>query len=191
MTVSARVLASAVDQQKAAPLGLFVLILLGVACYFLFKSMSGHLRRVRDDFPPGGYAPNDGGVGGQDATPNDSSRPVVISPDDGLTRPAPVTLTRSRASEPRLIRPGPPEPRTTEPRAIEPRVIEPGVIEPGVIEPGVIEPGVTEPGVIEPRVVENSVIEPGVTEPRVVEHGVIEHGVVENSVIDPGRPDPS
>jgi hypothetical protein len=39
------------DQQKAAPLGLFVLLLLGVACYFLFKSMSRHLKRVREDFP--------------------------------------------------------------------------------------------------------------------------------------------
>jgi hypothetical protein len=41
------------DQQKAAPLGLFVLLLLGVACYFLFKSMSRHLKRVRDEFPLG------------------------------------------------------------------------------------------------------------------------------------------
>ncbi len=41
------------DQQKAAPLGLFVLLLLGLACYFLFKSMSRHLKRVREDFPHG------------------------------------------------------------------------------------------------------------------------------------------
>lgn len=39
------------DQQKAAPLGLFVLLLLGVGCYFLFKSMSRHLKRVREQFP--------------------------------------------------------------------------------------------------------------------------------------------
>ena len=45
------VFAAGDDQQKAAPLGLFVLVLLGVACYFLFKSMSRHLKRVRDDFP--------------------------------------------------------------------------------------------------------------------------------------------
>jgi hypothetical protein len=43
--------AAADDQQKAAPLGLFVLLLMGVACYFLFKSMSRHLKRVREDFP--------------------------------------------------------------------------------------------------------------------------------------------
>jgi hypothetical protein len=44
------------DQQKAAPLGLFVLLLMGVACYFLFKSMSRHLKRVREDFPAGSPA---------------------------------------------------------------------------------------------------------------------------------------
>jgi hypothetical protein len=44
-------LAASDDQQKAGPLGLLVLLLLCVACYFLFKSMSRHLRRVRDDFP--------------------------------------------------------------------------------------------------------------------------------------------
>jgi hypothetical protein len=57
------------DQQKAAPLGLFVLLLLGVACYFLFKSMSRHLKRVREDFPAA-------------ATPTRAARtgPVVAGP---------------------------------------------------------------------------------------------------------------
>jgi hypothetical protein len=45
-----RILA-AEDTQKAGPLGLLVLIILMVACYFLFKSMSKHLRRVREEFP--------------------------------------------------------------------------------------------------------------------------------------------
>ena len=39
------------DTDKAAPLGLLVVVILGVVCYFLFRSMSRHLRRVREDFP--------------------------------------------------------------------------------------------------------------------------------------------
>ena len=42
---------AAEDSGKAGPLGLLVLILLGVAAYFLFRSMSRHLRRVRENFP--------------------------------------------------------------------------------------------------------------------------------------------
>jgi hypothetical protein len=37
--------------QKSGPLGLALILLLCVACYFLFKSMSKHLRRVREEFP--------------------------------------------------------------------------------------------------------------------------------------------
>ena len=36
---------------KSGPLGLAMILLLCVAVYFLFKSMSKHLKRVRDDFP--------------------------------------------------------------------------------------------------------------------------------------------
>lgn len=124
------VLASDVDQQKAAPLGLFILILLGVACYFLFKSMSGHLRRVRDDFPAAGFAPTDGPGANTGLTSHAGSTPEIVTDVDGLTRPAPVTLTRGSASEPRLI---------------EPRVFEPPMIEPKVPEPRVVEADVTGP----------------------------------------------
>ena len=36
---------------KSGPIGLAVILVLCVAAYFLFKSMSKHLKRVRDDFP--------------------------------------------------------------------------------------------------------------------------------------------
>jgi hypothetical protein len=36
---------------KSGPWGLAIILLLCVACYFLFKSMSKHLRRVREQFP--------------------------------------------------------------------------------------------------------------------------------------------
>jgi hypothetical protein len=36
---------------KSGPIGLAMILLLCVAVYFLCKSMSKHLKRVRDDFP--------------------------------------------------------------------------------------------------------------------------------------------
>jgi hypothetical protein len=39
------------ENKKSGPIGLAVILVLCVACYFLFKSMSKHLRRVREDFP--------------------------------------------------------------------------------------------------------------------------------------------
>jgi hypothetical protein len=36
---------------KSGPIGLAVILVLCVAVYFLFKSMSKHLKKVRDDFP--------------------------------------------------------------------------------------------------------------------------------------------
>jgi hypothetical protein len=39
------------ESGKAGPLGLLVLVLLCLACYLLFKSMSRHLRKVREEWP--------------------------------------------------------------------------------------------------------------------------------------------
>ena len=36
---------------KSGPLGLAVILVLCVASYFLFKSMSKHLKKVREEFP--------------------------------------------------------------------------------------------------------------------------------------------
>src|ERR1700753_4058223 len=56
---------------KSGPLGLLVILLLCVACYFLFKSMSKHLKRVREEFPePAAPAPSAKGAA-------DSPRPSV------------------------------------------------------------------------------------------------------------------
>ena len=41
------------EGNKAGPIGLAVILLLIIACAFLFKSMSKHLRKVRDGFPGG------------------------------------------------------------------------------------------------------------------------------------------
>ncbi len=39
------------ESKKSGPIGLAVILVLCVACYFLFKSMSRHLRKVREEFP--------------------------------------------------------------------------------------------------------------------------------------------
>ena len=39
------------EAKKAGPIALLVILLLAVACYFLFRSMTRHLRKVREEFP--------------------------------------------------------------------------------------------------------------------------------------------
>lgn len=44
-------LARSSEGMKAGPIGLAVILVLCIVCYFLFKSMSNHLKKVRDNFP--------------------------------------------------------------------------------------------------------------------------------------------
>jgi hypothetical protein len=46
-----RILAATGEAAKSGPIGLAVILILCVACYFLFKSMSKHMRKVREEFP--------------------------------------------------------------------------------------------------------------------------------------------
>lgn len=39
------------EAKKAGPIALVVILLLAIACYFLFRSMTRHLRKVREQFP--------------------------------------------------------------------------------------------------------------------------------------------
>ncbi|SOD75164.1 hypothetical protein SAMN05892883_4369 [Jatrophihabitans sp. GAS493] len=39
------------EDHKAGPWGLGIVLILCIACYFLFRSMSRHLRTVREEFP--------------------------------------------------------------------------------------------------------------------------------------------
>ena len=71
------------DTNKAGPIGLLVLVVLGIACYWLFRSMSKHLRRVPANFgvepaaPPARPAPEPD-AGGPVAAPAAS----VLDPVD-------------------------------------------------------------------------------------------------------------
>ena len=50
-TYVATELARSGEGLKSGPLGLAVILVLCVASYFLFKSMSKHLKKVREEFP--------------------------------------------------------------------------------------------------------------------------------------------
>jgi hypothetical protein len=57
----AAMLAADASQRKAGPIGLLVILLLGVATLFLIRSMSKHLRRVPPSFdrPPAPPEPDE------------------------------------------------------------------------------------------------------------------------------------
>ena len=90
---SALLLADAVvtgsgESKKSGPIGLAVILLLCVACYFLFKSMSRHLRRVREDFPADGPADGDAAqaVAPREPAPKpvpDATQPDATQPENG------------------------------------------------------------------------------------------------------------
>lgn len=54
-------LAKSGEAVKSGPIGFAVILVLCVACYFLFKSMAKHLRKVREEFPADGPAESQAG----------------------------------------------------------------------------------------------------------------------------------
>lgn len=69
------------DHGKGSPIGLFVVLLLVVATYLLYRSMSGHVRRLPERFP--GYRTADGDA----ASGDDAAEPAGAAPDAAV-RPA-------------------------------------------------------------------------------------------------------
>ncbi len=51
LLAAATVPLAASDAGKGSPIGLFVVLLLVVATYLLYRSMSGHIRRLPERFP--------------------------------------------------------------------------------------------------------------------------------------------
>jgi len=49
--MSAVVLLAESDKGKGSPIGLFVVLLLVIAVFLLYRSMTGHLRRLPEKFP--------------------------------------------------------------------------------------------------------------------------------------------
>ena len=78
--VAAGVLAKTGEAAKSGPIGLAVILILCIVSYFLFKSMSKHLRKVREEYPaedeaqePGAAAPPDEPAGAAAPQPSDES----------------------------------------------------------------------------------------------------------------------
>lgn len=76
-------LADSGEAKKAGPLALAIILVLFVACYFLFRSMSRHLRKVRTEFPVGAprAEPPAGGA---------PSRPVDAADEQAAGSPGPA-----------------------------------------------------------------------------------------------------
>jgi hypothetical protein len=80
------------EAAKSGPWGLAIILLLCAGCYFLFKSMSKHLRRVREQFggdeptPPAPAGP-DGGAA--EAQPSEPSLATPPHPDHDAGQDAP------------------------------------------------------------------------------------------------------
>lgn len=73
------------EAAKSGPIGLGIILLLCVACYFLFKSMSKHLKHVREDFPgqqrdPASATPTPPAKGGNSAVPAEAPGPDADVP---------------------------------------------------------------------------------------------------------------
>jgi len=65
------------ESKKAGPIALAVILVLVVACYFLFRSMTRHLRKVREEFPADDGKPP--------RPPGDDARPPA---DDQAEQPS-------------------------------------------------------------------------------------------------------
>ena len=76
------VLAVSGEAKKSGPIGLAVILVLCVACYFLFKSMSRHLRKVREEFPGEGTEPGAGGQQPGDEPAAEPSEPAESAEPD-------------------------------------------------------------------------------------------------------------
>jgi hypothetical protein len=73
---------------KSGPIGLAVILVLCVAAYFLFKSMSKHLKRVRDDFPADPATVASSGPAAPEAAPQTEGEPATAD-DSGQPTEAP------------------------------------------------------------------------------------------------------
>ena len=85
------------DTGKGSPIGFFVVLVLLIAVYFLYRSMNRHLKRVPTSFdpPPATGEPADPRLLLSDPQPppaGPSERPAqAADPDSGDAAPGPVT----------------------------------------------------------------------------------------------------
>jgi hypothetical protein len=94
-------LADSGEAKKAGPLALAIILVLFVACYFLFRSMSRHLRKVRTEFPVGAprAEPPAGGVPSKPADGADEHAAGSPGPADSAS-PSPHEISPPETSPP-------------------------------------------------------------------------------------------
>lgn len=68
------------EAAKSGPWGLAIILLLCLACYFLFKSMSKHMRKVREQFPIERGRTRPGAPGAQAPPPDGSPAATPTRP---------------------------------------------------------------------------------------------------------------
>jgi len=91
------------EAAKSGPWGLAIILLLCLACYFLFKSMSKHMRKVREQFPTEPRRPGPAG-----APPG---RPAPPGPGDAAPPPAAEDERHADTDGPDPHDPGGPPPQ--------------------------------------------------------------------------------
>ena len=73
---------------KAAPIGLLIILLMGIALYFLIKSMNKNLRKVPSSFDTDGPDETDeAGFPSDDGSEPDADEPLSGSAADHVDRP--------------------------------------------------------------------------------------------------------
>ena len=94
-------LADSGEAKKAGPLALAVVLVLFIACYFLFRSMSRHLRKVRTEFPVGAprAEPPAGGAPSRPADGADEQAAGSPGPADSAS-PSPPEISPPETSPP-------------------------------------------------------------------------------------------
>jgi hypothetical protein len=80
LTLAAHASVLAGENQKSGPIGLAVILVLCVVSYLLFKSMSKHMRKVREEFPDGSD-----GSGGTAAPPEPAAPTASDEPSRAAT----------------------------------------------------------------------------------------------------------
>jgi hypothetical protein len=96
---------------KSGPIGLAVILVLCIAAYFLFKSMSKHLRRVRENFPEDTTSTGTATTGTASSGPASGGTERQPAP----TAPAAPEAPDPAASSERTPQPPPPLPPSAPP----------------------------------------------------------------------------
>ncbi len=107
---------------KSGPWGLAIVLLLCILCYFLFKSMSKHLKKVREQYPVTDAPAGQPGAGSVDTVAGrvDAVAGRVVAADsrdaDGVADPSALSAVELRKDPPGGAPPDTPPPARGVPR---------------------------------------------------------------------------